>query len=255
MIAIRDIVEAATEMQNDYGYINWKGLIKHYGITEYQLHCAGGVKTLCQKYGFKRQDARRPDPSEIKADFLSVYRSYGYISKELYIRYGCYSIQSVRTAFGSVNKLMEELGIRVNMHRNVSKDDVVRDVKLFILETGSTSAREYRMWGKYSQPVIDRTCGGWRTLLDELGIGSKQKRYGKSYMLNELRRVYNQYGCVSKPLVGENCEFTYEAAAFAFGGKSGISLALGLKMPSWMLEALARSYLKRCYQISSEQTA
>ena len=46
-------------------------------------------------------------------------------------------------------------------------------------------------------------------------------------MIQSISRVYDKCGCVSKKLIDEECTFTYEAAAFIFGGAQGIADAIG----------------------------
>lgn len=214
-------------MQNEYGYVNGKELMAIYGVSESAIHNAGGIRNICKEHNLNYKYANRLDPEEIKNDFLRVYRSEGEISKEIYEKLGCYSISALKTAFGSVNNLRKELGIPIIMHKLVPKRELMEDIDRFIKESGTTSATAYRKRGKYSQVIIDRVCGGWVNALEELGYKPMNKKHGKDVMLEQITSIYGEYGFLSKPLITDNADFTYEAAAAAFGGKDGIERAIG----------------------------
>lgn len=195
--------------------------------VSYYLHKYGGIEKICNELNIKYVFANRNNPDDIKNDFYSVYKKYGHIDKEFYLKYGNYSGSSVRTAFGNFNNLMKELNIPINMYKNITKDDVIEDIKDVYNKYHTTSSNVYRKHGKYVESTIMNLFGTWGGAVKASGIDYKLNRYGRDYILKSVIDLYNKYGFLSKTLINNECEFTYEAVAWQFGGRDGIANAIG----------------------------
>lgn len=206
-------------MLRDYGYVNWTILKQEYGVSDTEMHKVGGLKKYCQlnKIPYKKYGAYEKD--DIKADFQKVYEKYGTINTEIYLKNGKYSKQAIKTAFGGINNLMKELGIKRNMTRMDSPEDILQDIALFVENYDSTSSQLYRKKGTYSQSVVERAFGSWSNAIEKLGRKSVGKKYGKEFMGKEITRVFEEHGYLSLPLINNECEFTYQAAVASFGSR------------------------------------
>ena len=198
--------------------------------TAYYSHKYHTLKNICNELNIPFTHDLSLDNELIKEDFIRVYKeNKNNISKELYSKYGKYATSVIQNHFGGFNNLMKILNIKVNMTRMDSKEDVTNDLMAFYNTYNSTSSNLYRKHGVYAQSVIERIFGSWESMTTELGLPFVGTTYGKEYMLAELQRVYSKYGFVSKEIINNECEFTYQALIFYFGNKNGISTALNVK--------------------------
>lgn len=222
-----DVVALAKQMQEDLGYVNYKELIEKYGATPSAIHRVGGVKHICSEFSLTYKCAHKLEPDDIKEDFLRVYELLGEINTDLYLEYGRYSKQAIKTAFGSVNKLMAELGIPLNSSRFASKEEIINDIRRVYEEHNSTSSTVYRKYGLFAQSVIERNWGSWSNALAELNLEGICKKVGRDTIIKELNAVLSAHGFLSKDLIDRECTFTYQAASIALGGMDGICSVLG----------------------------
>lgn len=224
-----DIYAAAKAMNEKYGYLNYKTLMEEYSVTQHAIHKVGGIKEFCKSNGYTYRCSHANNPDDIKADFWRVYQERGEISTEIYLTYGKFSKQSIKTAFGSVNNLMKELNIPLNTSRFETKEVVAEDIIRVINEHSTTSATVYRKYGKYCQSVIERIWGSWSKAINELGYEVKNKKVGRERMLSDMMHLYEEYGFLSCPLIDAHCDYTSQAVLYTFGGCRGVESALGLK--------------------------
>ncbi len=134
---------------------------------------------------------------------------YGRIDLESYLKHGHYSKQAIKTAFGGVNNLMKELGIKLNMSRMEDKETVSSDIIYIANKYNTTSSNIYRKYGNYSESVITRLFGSWEKAMDELGLECRKNTYGYDYIINSVKSVFNKYGFISREIIDDECEFTY----------------------------------------------
>lgn len=95
------------------------------------------------------------------------------------------SSSSVRRNFGNFNNLFKEIGVVLNMPRNVTKEELIKDIKKFIDETGCYSSSIYRKTRNYGEKVINN-YGGWESLMKELGITSIKNSQPECLIANIL---------------------------------------------------------------------
>lgn len=219
-------------IHNEYGYINTLLLKEKCSLdinTSYYLHKYGGIVSISKELNLNYRQGSRPDPEDIKNDFYNVYLKCGRIDLELYLEYGHYSKQAIDTAFGGLNNLMKQLGIELNMSRMENKETVSNDIISIIKRYNTTSSNVYRKHGKYSESVITRLFGSWENAMNELGFKCIRKIYGYDYIFNAVKSVFNKYGFISREIIDDECEFTYQAVRFYFKNKDELSKALGVE--------------------------
>lgn len=192
------------------------------------LHKYGGLKQICKELDIPFTHALRSNPEDVKLDFMRVYQDLGYINTEIYLKYGKYSKQSIKTAFGSVNNLMRILNIPLNTSRMDNRDQIAADIRRIYEEYKTSSSNIYRKHGLYSESVVNRVFGSWRNALSELNIPPVYDYYGVEQIIKQLTTLYNKYGFLSRSIIDNECEFSYQALAFWFKNKEGICKAIGI---------------------------
>ncbi|OAH63276.1 hypothetical protein [Domibacillus aminovorans] len=191
------------------------------------VHKFGGIKKICQEIGIPYLFYNQISREDILKDLQRVYCEQGEISKTTYENHGIYACIVVRREFGGFNKAFELIGAPINMHKKISKNDLLDDIKLFCENNHTTSSTAYRKRGKYSQPTIDR-YGGWCTLLKEVGLKPSNEKIGLELMKIEILALFNEHGFISRQLINDNCSFKYQALRYHLGGRKEISKFLGV---------------------------
>jgi len=188
----------------------------------------GGIRKICEELNIKYVSGNRNDPEDIKQDFMRVYETYGHIDIEFYVQHGKYSKTGIAGAFGNVNNLMTELGIPLNMVKKYTREDVIKDIQEFYNKYHTTSSIQYRKHGHFSESCITKMFPSWGDAIKESGIEYiPEKTYTKERMIADLQRLYDKYGFISRAMINDECEYTYEAVSFRFHGKNGIANAIG----------------------------
>ena len=193
----------------------------------YYINKYGGIKNICSELGLEYLYYNQPAREDIIDRASKLYLEHGYINKELCCA-NKISSTTVRRMFGGYNNLFEAINIDLNMPRFVTLDEVLDDIKIFNEKYSSISSTKYRKLGKYSCTIINK-YGGWRKLLDMLGIKPLFMNYGKEYMIEKVKEVYEEYGFITADLVNDNCDFSYQAFRHNFKSKKDVSTALGYK--------------------------
>lgn len=220
------------DIHDEFGYINTEVLKNNIRLDlnfNYYLHKYGGLKNISKELGLNYVHALRSDKEDVKRDFYDVYKRLGYINIEAYLKCGKYSKQAIKTAFGCVNNLMKELNIPLNTSRMENEDVVLHDIKKVYEEYQSTSSNVYRKHGLYSECVINRIFGTWENAVKKLGLESARKCYGKDEIDRQVKAVFNRYGFISRALIDDECDFTYQALKPYYKNKNEVSYMLGVK--------------------------
>lgn len=93
--------------------------------------------------------------------------------------------------------------------RKIAKEDLVKDVLDVYSKFGKISRDLYIANGKYSRKPINRIFGSWNNMLNELNIKLNQKvgenkfAYTDEELLNDLIRIYNEFGVCCARLIKE----------------------------------------------------
>lgn len=219
-------------IHDQHGYINTNILKDNINLElniNYSLHKYGGLKNICKELGLNYVHALRNDKEDIKQDFYNIYKELGHINIETYLECGKYSKQSIKTAFGSVNNLMKELGIPLNTSRMEDEATVLHDIEDVCKKYNSTSTNIYRKYGQYSECVINRIFGKWENAITKLNLDPVGKKYGKEEIDRQVKAVFDRYGFISKSLIDDECDFTYQALKPYYKNKKQVSEMLGVK--------------------------
>lgn len=215
-----------------HGYINRSILeneIKGFNVG-WQLSKYNGLKNICKEIGIEYTQKSKIKDKDIKKNIVEIYNKYGYMSTELYEKYGKYSISAIKSHFGGINNLMKSLNIPITMSRMDSQEDIIQDFNRFYSRYNTISSTAYRKHGHYSQSVINRLFGSWATFIEILGFTPKGKKIGKDKIISDVLDIYNEYGFISKDLINNNCDFTYQALRYYYS-KEELSTILGVENP------------------------
>lgn len=226
-----EFYDEIVRIHNQYGYINTNILKNNINLElniNHWLHKYGGLKNICKELSLNYIHALRSDREDIKQDFYNIYETVGYINIETYLKHGKYSKQSIKTAFGSVNNLMKELGIPLNTSRMEDEETVLQDIKNVCTKYNSTSTNVYRKYGQYSECVINRIFGKWENALMKLNLSPVHKMYGKEEIDRQVIAIFDKYGFISKSLIDDECDFTYQALKPYYKNKNQLSKMLGV---------------------------
>jgi len=222
--------DAAIKCEKMFGYVNSSLLKEHFKISAGALHYNGGIKQICKELGLNYRMGLRYNPNDLIAAVKAVYEKYGTdIRQEVFTKETGYSVCAIKTAFGSYNNLLIAAGIPVYMHKKYSAAEIIDDVKSVLEEHNSTSCTVYRKYGMYSQIIIDRTFGSWNNLIGLLELPHSRRRYGKDRMISDLKSIYDSFGFLSKTIIDDRCEYSYEAVSYVFNGVHGIEDAIGVR--------------------------
>ena len=190
----------------------------------YITHKYGGIKSICRELNIEYRNYNQLTRLELLKLGIELYNKYGYINKDLCVNNGINS-SPIRNQFGNFTNYIKLIDYNYEYHRNVDKQSVLDDIQTFYNTHKSTSSNLYRQFGNYSCSIINR-LGGWQYLLNSIGIEPKYKTYGLDYMINKVREIYEEYGYISKSLINDNCEFTYESFRAYFNNKKEMSQAI-----------------------------
>lgn len=200
-----------------------------YKINNYILHKYSGLQNICKELDIPFTFNNRKNHADIINDLKKVYEENNVLTTEVYKKYGKYSITCVKNHFdGSWNNALEASNIPINIYKNVTKEDIKEDVLKFFKDK-KVSSTLYRKHGKYSQCTIDRLFGSWKNLMQELNLPYLKKDYGFDEMLRQLSCVYQKYGYISKILIDEECDFSYQALFYYIKNKKELCDIFGNK--------------------------
>lgn len=93
--------------------------------------------------------------------------------------------------------------------KKIAKEDLIKDILDVYNKFGRISRDLYIANGKYSRKPIIRIFGSWNNMLNELNIELNQKvgenkfAYTDEELLNDLIRIYNEFGVCCARLIRE----------------------------------------------------
>lgn len=93
--------------------------------------------------------------------------------------------------------------------QKIAKEDLIKDVLDVYNRFGRVSKNLYIANGKYSTKPINRIFGSWNNMLNELDIELNQKvgenkfAYTNDELLNDLSRIYDEFGVCCARLIKE----------------------------------------------------
>lgn len=210
-------------LYNEYGRIDINVYKEHTRLSVgFNTYCNkyGGLKQICKDLGIKYFYYNEKTKEWLLQKGSEILKENGKINKEICEKNGIHGCSIVKQ-FGSFCNFFKELGYDNNFHRNVSFEDLQKDIKDFWGKYESNSYTLYKKYGTYSQCVVDR-YGGWVVVLEKIGLKPILKRPGKEKIIEETQRLINKYGFLSVELIKQNCSFTLQALEFHLGNAEDI---------------------------------
>lgn len=144
------------------------------------------------------------DKDVLIEDVLRVFQETGNTKQENYLKNGKYSRSIINRIFGSWNKMLKALGYQANMLKpgQYTKEDILNEyIRLKESLGHPLSAAEFRKYGRYSQPIIDKVFGSFTNMKKELGEIIDARFLSDEELEKDILRLYNQYGVLSEELI------------------------------------------------------
>lgn len=167
-------------------------------------------------------------------DVQRVINETSNTTRENYLQYGKYSRAPIKRLFGGWNNLLAELGYEINMHKKVSKEDVLNNMQELIDKFGYVNSAIQRKYGKYSQVVIDNLFGSWTNLAKILNQKVDGRQISNEEIKDNIIDIYNEYGEISVYILDAYCIVSRQTIAARFGSVLNLLNELGIyyKEPS-----------------------
>lgn len=132
--------------------------------------------------------SKRIDDNAIIDDVLSVIKLTNDITFKNYKTNGKYSENTINSHFKNWTNLLKIINITPINNRNISKEDILSDIRKVFNETNNTTQDNYIKYGKYSRAPIKRLFGSWNKLLKNLDIElNLNNDYSKEDILNQFK--------------------------------------------------------------------
>lgn len=209
--------EEILRLYNIFGNID-KNIFQRYSVLDVDFHayCTkyGGIKNICNELGIEHKLYNQKSEQEIIEKGKHILSKYGKITKELCSKNGISSCV-INRIFGCFENFYRIIGVSKYSRRNISKEEVLQDIKDFYDNNSNFSSVEYRKRGKFSFSVINR-FGGWKVLLKELGIENKDTRIGFDKIDSKLKYLSQKYGTLNREIVESNTDFTWNCLFWYF---------------------------------------
>lgn len=208
-----DYGQVTQRIINEHGRFKCAAVRGEFGTLE-NAYKAAGVK-YCPRQPKK---PRSVSSDQIVADAKRVYADYGYITKALYLKEGKYSNNTVRRNFGSFNGLWKACGFDLNCEIDIPDEALLEEARRIYLETGELTKADVERLGKYSPEIYHRRFGGLTKVCELIGVDPTFWRNASDEeLLEELRRMYREYGSVSKAVISENGKWSEAVYYRRFG--------------------------------------
>ena len=191
----------------------------------YYANKHGGVKKILEDLGHRWHAPGTISDQDLWDDIKCVYEKCGEFTKSIYLANGKYAAPGIIRVFGSWNNVRKELGLPI-YKRHASKEDVIADIKEFYDKHKTTSSTQYRKHGNYSNMVTDK-FGGWVSLVEEIGLSPKNKKWGKNHIIKTIEEIYDKHGFLSADLITKEAPFTYQSIKHHLGGVEEINKHFG----------------------------
>lgn len=215
----------------------------------YYCHKYGGIKNILNELGLSYITYNQIKREDVLRDIQRVYSENGDFTKSIYEKYGKYAPIVIYRELGGWNNARKYLGIET-YKKNITKEEVLNDIKKVYDKFYTTSSTVYRKYGEYSETTINK-FGGWVELLKELNLKPINEKFGKDFIINEVVKVYEKFGFISKDLINSHCPFTYQAFKSYFANMNEINEYFGkdvfLNCRKSTNAKIIEAYLKNTY--------
>lgn len=187
-------------------------------------------------------------PIEINKDFVlqdmqEVFNCYGKCTQALYKQHGKYNVQTVAKKLNlKFSDLQRELNIPTRSY-NVNREDLIQDVFRIYNDNGYITRDLYIELGKYSRKPINRLFGSWNNMLQELGLPINCLiNIPEEDLLNELRRIYQEYGVISATIIRWESKYSLEVYVRRFRGLNNAYKKIGI--PTHNFDTIQQSQIE-----------
>ena len=184
-----------------------------------------GLRKFCESHGIKYTNCTVINRKDLICDIKRIYTTYGRCTKELYAKHGNFSITAIRTQFGTFNKMLKELGLKINMHKKddeETKDEIIESVKSVYKKYGYLNAKLQREKTPYPQRTIENYFGSFNNLLAECNIPVNKRDYSDTEIIDDIKRLHNENGFVSNELIKKYGMCTPETCRNHFGSLDAV---------------------------------
>ena len=108
--------------------------------------------------------------------------------------FGKFGASTISSHFGSWNDLMKKLNLDAPKKSNISKEEIIEDVKNVFNKTNNTTRENYLKNGKFSKSPIKRIFSSWNNLLKELNYKYNiNKNYSKEEILVQYKQLCSKH--------------------------------------------------------------
>lgn len=121
-------------------------------------------------------------------DILLVAEKNPNMTRDIYIEKGRYSRKPIDRHFGSWNKMLQELDLKINCLINIPEETLLEDLQRLMIEFDSISSRVVKHHGRFSTEVYQRRFGSFNAALTKAGI-EPNMRGGASPMANSMIKI------------------------------------------------------------------
>ena len=169
---------------------------------------------------------------ELVDDIKKVFISTGSTKQENYIANGKYSRAVVKRHFGSWNNMLKELGYELNMYKpgQYNEQDIIDNYNEIKDNIGRPlSAAEFRKYGKYSQPIIDRVFGSFSNMKRKLGEIVDARFVSTEEIKQDMIRLAEKYGTLSQEIIVEESIISYPTVISRFGNLENLCKEINCK--------------------------
>lgn len=213
---VESVLKFYNENPNNFNHKNYR----KYGFSDSVINkYYGKWSNLCEELNLPYAKRNRYTKEEVLQDIKEVISTTNSTNRENYLKHGKYSRAVFEKFFGSWNEILELLDYKINMYKNVTKEEVIQEMlRLQEKHNGYFTAVIQRKESKYSQPIIDRLFGSFSNMLRELNLRSP---YGKAItdeeIINEIKDIYNRFGTISGDLIDEFSSLSTPTIIHRFG--------------------------------------
>ena len=152
---------------------------------------------MSQRFVLEKIHRNTPE-KELLEDLIRVSQSLGrsQISTKEYNQFGEFTSATYKNRFGSFSLALEKAGLSPLNNRNVSKDELIKDLTRVIKETGNKriSKEEYVKNGKYSFEPFKRVFRTWSNAIEEVGLVPRNYNISDEDCFKNLENIWIKLG-------------------------------------------------------------
>lgn len=191
----------------------------------------GNWTNFLKREGYINTQKRGVSKEELVADIKKVFEKTHCTKQENYLLHGKFSRSIIKRIFGSWNKMLKSLGYQLNMLKpdQYTKEDILTEYKQLKEKLGyPLSAAEFRKYGKYSQPIIDRVFGSFTAMKKELGEVIDARFLSNEELEQDILSLYQKYKIISEELIYQESIVSYPTIIARYGSLDQLCKKIGI---------------------------